>query len=77
MPEQMVAPTALVVLTAVVERPVPLAVWLASETLPAALEPDCPAVQNGGSVAPRIPDKLDHPDAWRSRNAGRLFHPRR
>jgi len=77
MPEQMAAPTALVVLTAVEEQPVSPTEWLVSATLPAALEPDCPAVQNGGSVAPRRPDNLDHPDAWWSRNAGRLFHPRR
>jgi hypothetical protein len=70
----MVAPVALVVpvvLMAVEEQPVPLAAWLAP------LEPDCPAVQNGGSVAPRRPDTVDHPDAWRSRNAGRFVHPRR
>jgi len=79
-PEQAVesvAPVVWVVLTAVEEQPVPLAAWLASAAMVAPFEPDCPAVQNGGSVAPRIPDNLDHPDAWRSRNAGRLFHPRR
>jgi len=63
--------------TAVEERLVPLAAWLASAQSPAPLEPDCPAVQKGGSVVPRRPDTLDHPGAWRSRNAGRLFHPRR
>jgi hypothetical protein len=73
-PEQVVAP---VVSTAVEEQPVPLVAWLASAQSPAPLEPDCPAVQNGGSVAPRIPDSSDHPVAWRSRNAGRLFRPRR
>ena len=76
-PEQAVAPVVWVVLTAVEEQPVPLAAWLAWAAMVAPFEPDCPAVQNGGSVAPRIPDNLDHPDAWRSRNAGRLFHPRR
>jgi hypothetical protein len=82
-PEQAVAPVApvvwvvWVVSTAMEEQPVPLAAWLALAAMVAPFEPDCPAVQNGGSVAPRIPDNLDHPDAWRSRNAGRLFHPRR
>ena len=77
MPEQPAVTAALIVPTAVEERPVPLAAWVASAKSPAPLEPDCPAVQNGGSVAPRRPDNLDHPDAWWSRNAGRLFHPRR
>jgi hypothetical protein len=67
----------LVVSMVVAERPLPLEAWLATPQAPALLEPDCPAVQNGGSVVPRIPDTLDHPGAWRSRNAGRLFHPRR
>jgi len=68
------------VVSAVEERPVllaPLVARLASEQAVAPLEPDCPAVQKGGSVVPRRPDTLDHPGAWRSRNAGRLFHPRR
>ena len=73
----MQTPERLVASMAVAERPVPLVARLASAESPAPLEPDCSAVQKGGSVAPRRPDNLDHPDAWWSRNAGRLFHPRR
>lgn len=37
----------------------------------------CPAARQAGSVGRRRPGTASHPSAWQSRNAGRLFHPKR
>lgn len=49
--------------------------WASLQTAP--WEPHCPTLQDFGSIARRTPNTGYRQGVWRSRNAGRVFHPRR